>query len=70
MRSKIKEWINNKKEKALASHFLKFLCHPTFGTFAKSHEPTRNPNFAKEPNFANAPMKSILVMTNWNSYDR
>ena len=50
MRSKIKEWKINKKEKTLASHFFKFLCLPTFGTFAKSHEPTHNQNFAKEPN--------------------
>jgi len=70
MRNKIKEWKNNKIEKALPSHFFKFLCQPTFGTFAKSHEPTHNPNFAKEPNLANAPLTSILVMTNWNSYDR
>ncbi len=70
MRSKLKEWINNKKEKAPASHFFKFLCRPTFGTFAKSHEPTHNLNFAKEPNLANAPLTSILVMTNWNSHDR
>jgi hypothetical protein len=70
MRSEIKELKNNKKGKALASHFFKFLCLPTFGTFAKSHEPTHNLNFAKEPNLANAPLTSILVMTNWNSYDR
>jgi len=70
MRSKIKEWKNNKKEKALASHFFKFICHPTLGTSAKSHEPTHNPNFAKEPNFDNALLTSILVMTNWKSYDR
>ena len=70
MRSEIKDWKNNKKEKALASHFFKFLCLPTFGTFAKSHEPTHNQNFAKEPNLANAPLMSILVMTNWNNYDR
>ena len=24
----------------------------------------------EEPNFANTPLTSILVMTNWNSYDR
>jgi hypothetical protein len=70
MGSEIKELKNNKKEKALASHFFKFLCLPTFGTFAKSHEPTHNQNFAKEPNLANTPLTSILVMTNWNSYDR
>jgi len=60
MRSKIKELKNNKKRKASASHFLKFLCLPTFGTFAKSHKPTHNLNFAKEPNLANATIKSIL----------
>jgi len=78
MRSEIKEWKNNKKEKApvefipiiSSGHFFKFLCLPTFGTFAKSHEPTHNQNFAKEPNLANAPLTSILVMTNWNNYDR
>jgi len=70
MRSKIKEWKINKKEKALASHFFKFLCLPTFGTFAKSHEPTHNLNFVKEPNFANAQLMTIFVMINWNNYDR
>jgi len=40
--------INNLK--APASHFLKFLCHPAFGTFAKPHKPTQNPSFTKEPN--------------------
>jgi len=70
MRSEIREWINKKKEKALASHFFKFLSQPTFGTFAKSHKPTHNPNFAKEPNFANAQLMSIFVMINWNNYDR
>ena len=64
MRSEIKEQKNNKKEKALASHFFKFLCQPTFGTFAKSHEPTHNLNFAKEPNFASAPFTSTFVTTN------
>lgn len=33
MRSKIKEWKNNMKEKALDLHFFKFLCQATFGTF-------------------------------------
>jgi putative transcriptional regulator len=41
---------NDKIPISPASHFLKFLCQPTFGTFAKSHEPTHNLNFAKEPN--------------------
>ena len=36
--------------KAPASHFLKFLCQPAFGTFAKPHKPTHNLSFAKEPN--------------------
>lgn len=80
MKSEIKEWINNKKERAPASHFFKFLYQPTFGAparsaggFAKSHEPI---NFAKEPNLANlsaeqagALLTSILAMTNWNNYD-
>jgi hypothetical protein len=77
MRSEIKEWKNNKKEKPLALHFFKFLCQPTFGTpartaggFAKSHEPIHNQNFAKESNLANAPFTSILVIANWNNYDR
>ena len=35
-----------------ASHFLKFLCQPAFGTFAKPLKPTHHPSFAKEPNFA------------------
>jgi len=61
MRKEIKEWINNKKEKALASHFFKFLSQPTFGTSRKNRE---------EPNFTNVPLTSILVMTNWNNYDR
>jgi DNA-binding XRE family transcriptional regulator len=33
-----------------ASHFLKFLCQPAFGTFAKPLKPTHNPSFANEPN--------------------
>ena len=70
MRNEIKEWKDKKERKAFASYFFKFLCHPTFGTFVKSHEPTHNQNFAKEPNLANAPLTSILVMTNWNNYDR
>lgn len=36
--------------KAPASHFFKFLCQHTFGTFAKPHKPTHNPSFTKEPN--------------------
>jgi len=47
MKREIKEWTNNQKEKALASHFFKFLCQPTFGTFAKSHEPTPQPKLCK-----------------------
>jgi putative transcriptional regulator len=35
---------------APASHFLKFLCQPAFGTFAKPHKPTHSPSFTKEPN--------------------
>ena len=61
---------NGKKGKAPASHFFKFLCLPTFGTYAKTHKRTHNLNFAKEPNLANAQLTSILVMTNWNNYDR
>ena len=45
---------NDDRTISLAPHFLKFLCQPAFGTFAKPHEPTHNPSFAKEPNFANA----------------
>ncbi len=67
MRSEKKEWENNKKEKALVSHFFKFLC---LRTFAKSHEPIHNLNFAKEPNLAHVPLTSIFLMTNWNGYDR
>jgi len=70
MRSEIIELKNNKKEKALASHFFNFICLPTFGTFTKSHEPNHKQNLAKEPKLANAPLTSILVMTNWNNYDR
>jgi DNA-binding Xre family transcriptional regulator len=33
-----------------ASHFLKFLCQPAFGTFAKPHKLTHSPSFTKEPN--------------------
>lgn len=36
--------------KAHASHFLKFLCQPAFGTFTKPLKPAHNPSFAKEPN--------------------
>jgi len=43
---------NEKISISYASHFLKFLFQPAFGTFAKPLNPTRNPSFAKEPNFA------------------
>jgi hypothetical protein len=36
--------------KAPASHFLKFLCQPAFGTFAKPHNPTRSPRACCEQN--------------------
>jgi hypothetical protein len=39
--------VTEKKEKAPASHFLKFLCQPAFGTFAKPHKPTRKPKLCK-----------------------
>lgn len=42
--------VTEKKEKAGPSHFLKFLSQPAFGTFAKPHNPTHYPSFAKEPN--------------------
>jgi aminopeptidase-like protein len=60
MRSGIIDRKIDKNGNALASHFLKFLCQPTFGTFAKSHKSTHNLNFAKEPNLASASVKSIL----------
>jgi putative transcriptional regulator len=41
---------NDKISITPASHFLKFLCQPAFGTFAKPLKPTHNPSFAKEPN--------------------
>jgi len=43
---------NDKISISLASHFLKFLCHPTFGTFAKPHKQTHNQSFAKEQNLS------------------
>lgn len=46
---------------SLASHFLKFLCQPAFGTFAKPHKPSHNQSFAKEPNFPNA-LGQLLLM--------
>jgi len=54
MRSKVKARKTEIKEKALASHFFNFLCHPTFGTFTKSHRLMQNLNFVKEPNLAYA----------------
>ena len=39
------------KLNAPATHFLKFLCQPAFGTFAKPDMPTHNQGFEKEPNF-------------------
>ncbi|WKK59299.1 helix-turn-helix transcriptional regulator [Sphingobacterium sp. BN32] len=42
---------NDRFSISFASHFLKFLCQRTFGTFAKPLKPTHNPSFAKEPNF-------------------
>ena len=41
---------NDKISISPASHFLKFLCQPAFGKFAKPLKPTYNPSFAKEPN--------------------
>jgi len=46
-----------------ASHFLKFLCQPAFGTFEKPHKPTHNQSFAKEPNFTPA-LGILLTMKN------
>jgi hypothetical protein len=51
--------VTEKKEKADPSHFLKFLCQPTFGTFAKPHKPDHNLSFVKEPNILN--FKKIFV---------
>jgi hypothetical protein len=50
---------------ALASHFLKFLSQPAFGTFTKPHNPTHHQSFAKEPNFANA-LKQIITLKEYN----
>jgi len=43
---------NEKISISPASHFLKFLHQPAFGTFAKPLKPTHKPIFSKEPNFA------------------
>lgn len=42
--------LTEEKENANPSHFLKFLCQPTFGTFTKPQKSTHNPSFVKEPN--------------------
>ncbi|WP_435380188.1 helix-turn-helix transcriptional regulator [Echinicola jeungdonensis] len=42
--------MNDKISISPASHFLKFLCQPAFGTFAKPLKPAHNPSFTKEPN--------------------
>ena len=52
MRSRIKVRQAEIKEEDLASHFFKFLCQTTFGTFTKSHRLPHILNFVKEPNFA------------------
>lgn len=52
---------NDKWTISPASHFLKFLYQPAFGTFAKPHKPTHNQSFAKEPNFPNA-LGQLLIM--------
>jgi hypothetical protein len=43
-----------------AQKILKF-CHRTNGTFAKPHQPTLKPSFAKEPFLANAPKTDINI---------
>jgi len=53
---------NDKIPISPASHFLKFLCQPTFGTFTKPLKPTHNQSFAKEPNFAR-------LSLNWRFFD-
>jgi len=47
------------KDKALPSHFLKFLCQPAFGKFTKPHKPPHKPSFAIEPN--HPPIPRIII---------
>jgi len=49
-----------------ASHFLKFLCQPAFGTFAKPLKPTHNPSFAKEPNLPSTDTKNNSRFISYN----
>jgi len=59
---------DDKRTISLASHFLKFLCQPTFSTFAKPHKPTHNPSFINEPKFAHA-LNRIITFKEYN-YER
>jgi len=66
MRSEITGSKIDKKEKALTSFFFNF----SATTYLAHLQSRTSQNFAKEPNLAHAPLTSILVMTNWNNYDR
>jgi len=54
---------------APASHFLKFLCQPTFGTFAKLHKPTHNPSFTKEPNLPHPTHNNYRFISYYSRYN-
>ncbi|MGK7390597.1 MAG: helix-turn-helix transcriptional regulator [Candidatus Cyclobacteriaceae bacterium M2_1C_046] len=55
--------------KAPASHFLKFLCQPAFGTFAKPHKPTHNPSFTKEPNLPRSTHNNYRFISYYMRYN-
>jgi DNA-binding XRE family transcriptional regulator len=55
--------------KAPASHFFKFLCQPTFGTFAKPHKPTLHPSFTKEPNLPRFTHNNYLFISYFLRYN-
>ncbi|MCK9435799.1 MAG: helix-turn-helix domain-containing protein [Synergistaceae bacterium] len=60
---------NDKISISPASQFLKFLCQPAFGTFAKPHKPTRNPSFAKEPNLPHSTNNNYQFVSYYLRYN-
>jgi ribosome-binding protein aMBF1 (putative translation factor) len=55
---------------APASHYLKFLCQPSFGTFAKPHKPTHSPSFTKKPNSPRSTHNNYHFISYYLRYNR
>jgi len=52
--------LTGKKKRKPSLRILNNFCQPPFGTFAKPHNPTHNPIFAKEPNFPSRTLGNIF----------